>query len=184
MAVGEAGCASVHGANRLGSNSLIDLVVFGRAAAIRAGQVVDREAPIPAVNEASVDKIMDRFDRLRHANGGTPTAVLRDKMQRTMQEDAAVFRTAGIAGERLQAHVGDLGRAEGHQGHRPLDDLELRPGRDAGAGEPDGQRHHHGLSAPRRARRAAARMRARISPAATTSTGASTRWPGSTRPAR
>ncbi len=94
MAVGEAGCASVHGANRLGSNSLIDLVVFGRAAAIRAGQVIDRNAKIPEINEASVTKIMDRFDRLRHANGGTPTAVLREKMQRTMQEDAAVFRTS------------------------------------------------------------------------------------------
>nr|WP_210307917.1 succinate dehydrogenase flavoprotein subunit [Aminobacter niigataensis] len=93
MAVGEAGCASVHGANRLGSNSLIDLVVFGRAAAIRAGEVVDRNAPIPSPNAASVEKIMDRFDRLRHANGGTPTAVLREKMQRAMQEDAAVFRT-------------------------------------------------------------------------------------------
>jgi succinate dehydrogenase / fumarate reductase flavoprotein subunit len=93
MAVGEAGCASVHGANRLGSNSLIDLVVFGRAAAIRAGEVVDRAAPIPAINEAAVARIMDRFDRLRNANGGTPTAVLREKMQRAMQEDAAVFRT-------------------------------------------------------------------------------------------
>ena len=93
MAVGEAGCASVHGANRLGSNSLIDLVVFGRAAAIRAGQVIDRNAAVPSANEASVEKIMDRFDRLRHANGGTPTAVLREKMQRAMQEDAAVFRT-------------------------------------------------------------------------------------------
>jgi succinate dehydrogenase / fumarate reductase flavoprotein subunit len=93
MAVGEAGCASVHGANRLGSNSLIDLVVFGRAAAIRAGQVIDRDAPIPAVNEAACDKIMERFNRLRFANGSTPTAVLREKMQRAMQEDAAVFRT-------------------------------------------------------------------------------------------
>jgi len=93
MAVGEAGCASVHGANRLGSNSLIDLVVFGRAAAIRAGQVIDREAAIPAVNELAVDKIMERFDRVRHANGAKPTAVLREKMQRAMQEDAAVFRT-------------------------------------------------------------------------------------------
>lgn len=94
MAVGEAGCASVHGANRLGSNSLIDLVVFGRAAAIRAGEVIDRNSKIPEINEASVTKIMDRFDRLRHANGGTPTAVLREKMQKTMQEDAAVFRTS------------------------------------------------------------------------------------------
>ncbi|MEI5681850.1 MULTISPECIES: succinate dehydrogenase flavoprotein subunit [unclassified Mesorhizobium] len=93
MAVGEAGCASVHGANRLGSNSLIDLVVFGRAAAIRAGEVIDRAAPIPPINEKSVEKIMARFDRLRNANGGTPTAVLREKMQKIMQEDAAVFRT-------------------------------------------------------------------------------------------
>ncbi|WP_048644796.1 succinate dehydrogenase flavoprotein subunit [Nitratireductor soli] len=93
MAVGEAACASVHGANRLGSNSLIDLVVFGRAAAIRAGEVVDREAAIPAIDEAACDKIMERFDRIRHADGATPTAALREKMQRAMQEDAAVFRT-------------------------------------------------------------------------------------------
>lgn len=93
MAIGEAACVSVHGANRLGSNSLIDLVVFGRAAAIRAGQVVDRTSSVPSANPRSLEKIMDRFDRLRHANGSTPTAVLRDKMQRAMQEDAAVFRT-------------------------------------------------------------------------------------------
>ena len=93
MAVGEAGCASVHGANRLGSNSLIDLVVFGRAAAIRAGEVVnpkDRTAP---VNTAEVDKCFARFDGLRHANGALPTAELRLQMQKTMQSDAAVFRT-------------------------------------------------------------------------------------------
>ncbi|MCL6229143.1 succinate dehydrogenase flavoprotein subunit [Bartonella bilalgolemii] len=94
MAVGEAGCASVHGANRLGSNSLIDLVVFGRAAAIRAGEVIDRNAEIPALNEAAVDEIIARFDRLRFAQGQVPTAMLREKMQRAMQEDAAVFRTA------------------------------------------------------------------------------------------
>ncbi len=93
MAVGEAGCASVHGANRLGSNSLIDLVVFGRAAAIRAGEVVNRAAPITSIDEAAVDRIMERFDRIRHADGATPTAVLREKMQKAMQEDAAVFRT-------------------------------------------------------------------------------------------
>src|SRR5436190_19578764 len=74
MAVGEAGCASVHGANRLGSNSLIDLVVFGRAAAIKAGEVVDRSSAVPTVNAASLDRILDRFDRLRHADGGAPTA--------------------------------------------------------------------------------------------------------------
>jgi len=93
MAVGEAGCASVHGANRLGSNSLIDLVVFGRAAAIKAGQVVDADAPNPTLNQASVDAALDRFDRLRHADGAVPTADLRLEMQKTMQEDAAVFRT-------------------------------------------------------------------------------------------
>ncbi|HVX71976.1 MAG TPA: succinate dehydrogenase flavoprotein subunit [Devosia sp.] len=101
MAVGEAACASVHGANRLGSNSLTDLVVFGRAAGLRAGATLDRSKAVPAVNKASEDRILARFDRLRHANGGTPTAVLRDRMQRTMQEDAAVFRT----GETLRSGV-------------------------------------------------------------------------------
>ena len=112
MAVGEAGCASVHGANRLGSNSLIDLVVFGRAAAIRAGEVVDRAAPIHALNQPSVDKAFDRFDGLRYAEGGTPTAELRLEMQRTMQEDAAVFRTdktlkEGV--EKMTAIAGKMG---------------------------------------------------------------------------
>jgi succinate dehydrogenase / fumarate reductase flavoprotein subunit len=93
MAVGEAACASVHGANRLGSNSLTDLVVFGRAAAIRAGKVLDKAAPVPGINAAEDAKILARFDRLRNANGSQPTAKLRDEMQRTMQADAAVFRT-------------------------------------------------------------------------------------------
>ncbi len=93
MAVGEAGCASVHGANRLGSNSLIDLVVFGRAAAIRAGQVVDASAANPPLNQTSVDQALARFDGLRHAKGAVPTADLRLEMQKTMQADAAVFRT-------------------------------------------------------------------------------------------
>jgi succinate dehydrogenase / fumarate reductase flavoprotein subunit len=93
MAVGEAGCCSVHGANRLGSNSLIDLVVFGRAAAIRAGEVVDRKTAVPASDETATDAVLARFDKLRQANGGTPTARLRDKMQVAMQEEAAVFRT-------------------------------------------------------------------------------------------
>ncbi len=93
MAIGEAGCASVHGANRLGSNSLIDLVVFGRAAAIKAAEVIDPNSATPEMPKAEVEKVMDRFDRLRNANGGTPTASLRDDMQVAMQEDAAVFRT-------------------------------------------------------------------------------------------
>ena len=99
MAVGEAGCASVHGANRLGSNSLIDLVVFGRAAAIRAGEVVDRTGGNPALNMVSVDAALERFDRFRHADGAVPTADLRLDMQRTMQSDAAVFRTSKILSE-------------------------------------------------------------------------------------
>jgi succinate dehydrogenase / fumarate reductase, flavoprotein subunit len=93
MAVGEAGCASVHGANRLGSNSLIDLVVFGRAAAIKAGQIVDPNASNPTLNTASIDKALGRFDGLRHAKGNISTAELRLEMQKTMQSDAAVFRT-------------------------------------------------------------------------------------------
>ncbi|MCR9068342.1 MAG: succinate dehydrogenase flavoprotein subunit [Rhodobacteraceae bacterium] len=93
MAVGEAGCASVHGANRLGSNSLIDLVVFGRAAAIRAGQVVDPNSAVPDAPAASLDAALSRFDQIRHADGDTSTAELRLEMQKTMQADAAVFRT-------------------------------------------------------------------------------------------
>jgi succinate dehydrogenase / fumarate reductase flavoprotein subunit len=92
MAVGEAGCASVHGANRLGSNSLIDLVVFGRASAIRAGSVVDRKAPSMSLDNNQIDKVFGRFDGLRYSKGKTPTADLRLEMQKTMQSDAAVFR--------------------------------------------------------------------------------------------
>jgi succinate dehydrogenase / fumarate reductase flavoprotein subunit len=102
MAVGEAGCASVHGANRLGSNSLIDLVVFGRAAAIRAGQIVDPEAANPTLNMASIAKAFDRFDALRNANGAVPTADLRLEMQKAMQADAAVFRTDKTLAEGVQ----------------------------------------------------------------------------------
>ncbi|PID37341.1 MAG: succinate dehydrogenase flavoprotein subunit [Rhodobacterales bacterium] len=103
MAAGEAGCASVHGANRLGSNSLIDLVVFGRAAAIRAGQVVDPNAPNRPLNMASVNAAFDRFDGLRYAQGAIPTADLRLEMQKTMQRDAAVFRTAETMAEGVVA---------------------------------------------------------------------------------
>mgnify|MGYP001262409620 FL=1 len=102
MAVGEAGCASVHGANRLGSNSLIDLVVFGRAAAIRAGKTVDAEAPTAAMNLPSVNKAFDRFDILRHASGQMQTADLRLEMQKTMQSDAAVFRTSKTLAEGVE----------------------------------------------------------------------------------
>jgi succinate dehydrogenase / fumarate reductase flavoprotein subunit len=93
MAVGEAGCASVHGANRLGSNSLIDLVVFGRAAAIRAAEVVDPKTAVPIPSQRSIQAILSRFDGIRYAKGHVPTADLRLEMQKTMQADAAVFRT-------------------------------------------------------------------------------------------
>ena len=112
MAVGEAGCASVHGANRLGSNSLIDLVVFGRAAALRAGQVVDRASAVPSTNTAEVDKAFDRFDGLRYADGAVATADLRLEMQRTMQADAAVFRTSETLAqgvEKMTAIAGKMG---------------------------------------------------------------------------
>ncbi|MFV0333429.1 MAG: FAD-binding protein, partial [Tropicimonas sp.] len=102
MAVGEAGCESVHGANRLGSNSIIDLVVFGRAAAIKAGEVVDRDSAVPATNTPAVEKILERFDRIRYADGGTPTAALRLEMQKTMQDNAAVFRTDAILAEGVE----------------------------------------------------------------------------------
>ncbi len=94
MAVGEAACASVHGANRLGSNSLIDLVVFGRAASIRAGEIVDPKSENAQLNQASLDAAVDRFDRTRNAKGSNRTSDLRLKMQKAMQEDAAVFRTS------------------------------------------------------------------------------------------
>ncbi|WP_298260599.1 succinate dehydrogenase flavoprotein subunit [uncultured Litoreibacter sp.] len=112
MAVGEAGCASVHGANRLGSNSLIDLVVFGRAAAIRAGEVVDRAAAIPAANSASLAKAFDRFDNVRHANGAEPTAELRLDMQKAMQADAAVFRTDKTLKEGVDKMTAIAGRMD------------------------------------------------------------------------
>ena len=92
MAIGEAACVSVHGANRLGSNSLLDLVVFGRSAANRAAELVtpgESHKQIPHAGEEAIA----RFDRLRHASGGTGTAQLRLNMQRTMQNDCAVFRT-------------------------------------------------------------------------------------------
>ena len=104
MAVGEAACVSVHGANRLGSNSLIDLVVFGRAAGLRAGEIVDKAAAVPSAPAAATDGHLARFDRFRHASGDTPTAELRLRMQRAMQSDAAVFRT----GKTLEEGVGKL----------------------------------------------------------------------------
>jgi succinate dehydrogenase / fumarate reductase flavoprotein subunit len=94
MAVGEAACVSVHGANRLGSNSLVDLVVFGRAVGLRCGELLKSGATQPEPKAAWTEAQLARFDRLRHAGGSVTTATLRAEMQLAMQEDAAVFRTA------------------------------------------------------------------------------------------
>jgi succinate dehydrogenase / fumarate reductase flavoprotein subunit len=93
MAVGEAACVSVHGANRLGSNSLIDLVVFGRAVGLHCGATLKAGATQPELKAVQTDGHLARFDRFRNAKGGRSTASLRLEMQRAMQEDAAVFRT-------------------------------------------------------------------------------------------
>jgi succinate dehydrogenase / fumarate reductase flavoprotein subunit len=93
FAVGEAACVSVHGANRLGSNSLIDLVVFGRAAGHRLNEVVKAGAKRQALPDEASEIAIARLDRFRHADGGSRTAEIRLQMQRTMQADCAVFRT-------------------------------------------------------------------------------------------
>jgi succinate dehydrogenase / fumarate reductase flavoprotein subunit len=93
MAIGEAACVSVHGANRLGSNSLIDLVVFGRAAAKRAAELVKPGMAHEEVSNTETDKCLDRFDKIRNSSGSTKTAELRLNMQKTMQSKCAVFRT-------------------------------------------------------------------------------------------
>jgi succinate dehydrogenase / fumarate reductase flavoprotein subunit len=101
MAIGEAACVSVHGANRLGSNSLLDIVVFGRAAALRAAELIKPGQAHKPLPEDVVAPIVERFDRVRNSSGSTGTAEIRDKMQRTMQKHAAVFRS----GESMQEGV-------------------------------------------------------------------------------
>ncbi len=93
MAIGEAACVSVHGANRLGSNSLIDLVVFGKAAAKRAAELIKPGSAHEEVSNSETDKCLDRFNKIRNSNGSTKTSELRLKMQKTMQSKCAVFRT-------------------------------------------------------------------------------------------
>ncbi|HVV32113.1 MAG TPA: succinate dehydrogenase flavoprotein subunit [Vitreimonas sp.] len=118
MAVGEAACVSVHGANRLGSNSLIDLVVFGRAVGLRCGEILRANARQSELPKDAGEAHLARFDKFRNASGKTPTAALRDKMQRTMQETCAVYRTgdtlkegvdrmAKLWGEAPDVHVTD-----------------------------------------------------------------------------
>ncbi len=102
MAVGEAACASVHGANRLGTNSLTDLVVFGRAAALRAAEILTPGAKQEPLAADSSDAALARLDRLRNADGSKPTAEIRLAMQRTMQDNASVFRTKEVLEEGWQ----------------------------------------------------------------------------------
>ncbi len=99
MAVGEAACVSVHGANRLGTNSLLDLVVFGRAAAHRAAETIKSGATQPPLPAGAGEKALDRLDRVRHAKGDASVAEVRLTMQRAMQEHAAVFRTSQLLKE-------------------------------------------------------------------------------------
>jgi succinate dehydrogenase / fumarate reductase flavoprotein subunit len=109
MAVGEAACVSVHGANRLGSNSLIDLVVFGKAAGIQAAKSIDGLGSHPDLPKNAGDEALARLDRFRHANGSIPTARLRERMQQAMQIDAAVFRT-GETLENGRKTIGEIYR--------------------------------------------------------------------------
>ena len=99
MALGEAACVSVHGANRLGSNSLLDLVVFGRAVAARAIATLKPNAPHKELPVTSADQALERFDKFRHAKGKAPTAKIRDRMQHTMQNNCAVYRTGAVLEE-------------------------------------------------------------------------------------
>ena len=114
MAIGEAACVSVHGANRLGSNSLLDLVVFGRAAAIRAAETVRPGMPHRPFGADDGTKALARLDHYRNANGSTQTSELRMSMQKTMQDHAAVFRTGDVLNEgvtkidQVYAGKGDL----------------------------------------------------------------------------
>src|SRR6201990_2074833 len=97
--MGEAACVSVHGANRLGSNSLIDLVVFGRAAALRLADKLTPNGKQPELPANSADMALGRLDHYRYASGGTPTAKLRDSRQHVMQNNCAVFRTGEVLNE-------------------------------------------------------------------------------------
>ena len=99
MAIGEAACVSVHGANRLGSNSLIDLVVFGRAAGLRVAQTIEPGQAHADLPEGADEMALSRLDRMRHAKGATGTAELRLAMQKTMQMNCAVFRTGEVLEE-------------------------------------------------------------------------------------
>jgi succinate dehydrogenase / fumarate reductase flavoprotein subunit len=118
MAIGEAACVSVHGANRLGTNSLLDIVVFGRAASHRANETVKAGAAAVKAPQSATDKALDRFDRMRHADGSESVAQLRLDMQQAMQRHAAVFRSSeslsmGVQSmDTIASRMGRLGVAD------------------------------------------------------------------------
>ena len=115
MAIGEAACVSVHGANRLGTNSLLDIVVFGRAAAMRASEVLTPGATLAPPSQESTDKAIERLDRMRHAKGAAKVGGVRLDMQRAMQKYAAVFRSGASLDEgvktmdEIASQMGELG---------------------------------------------------------------------------
>lgn len=115
MAIGEAACVSVHGANRLGSNSLLDLIVFGRAAALRAAEVIKPGMPHKSLAASESDNGIERFEKIRHSNGNLSTAVIRNELQESMQKHASVFRSAEIMADgveemrRIYASYQDIG---------------------------------------------------------------------------
>jgi succinate dehydrogenase / fumarate reductase flavoprotein subunit len=109
MAIGEAACVSVHGATRLGTNSLLDLVVFGRAAAMRAAEIVEAGAPHSAIPADATEPAIARFDRVRHAKGQLKTGEIRTAMQRAMQAHCSVFRIAPVLDEGLRQVTGIAG---------------------------------------------------------------------------
>ncbi len=102
MAIGEAACVSVHGANRLGSNSLIDLVVFGRAAGLRCAETVEPSRSLPDLSKEAHELALSRLDKFRYARGGTPTSALRLRMQKVMQTNCAVFRDGPVLKEGVE----------------------------------------------------------------------------------
>ncbi len=184
MAVGEAACVSVHGANRLGSNSLLDLVVFGREAGRHAAKLVKPGQSHKPLAKDAGDFAVSRLDRLRNAKGSRRTAEIRLEMQKIMQRDAAVFRT----GETLREGVAALAKTHSRRSPTCASPIARSSGTPISSKPSSSRtcsaRRPPPSSAPRTARKAAARMRARISRIATTRTGRSTRCAGWTTPAR
>ena len=171
MALGEAACVSVHGANRLGSNSLIDLVVFGRAAGLRCAEIARRRTRRRRPAERR------RQARCRASiASATPMAARRPRscapaMQKTMQNNCAVFRTGEVLEEGKHADPQGLERRGRHPRHRPLADLEHRPDRDARVRQPDRPGGRDDGERRSTAPNPAARTPARITRTATTRTG-------------